>query len=318
MRRSLALSLLFATTLIAQSSNQPAYHQTATVPAKVNGYSLDTFAYDPAGHRLYASSRDGLFWLNTGEAKPVWNGPTFKDALLQVRFAPELRRVFFSTLEAVGYADVDALDKPHMFAKIHAGSIVYEPTKRELYVSYRAPSVTVFNAATGQVNGTIEVPGWFADLREAIPGQVFATLPDKEGLYVINAASHHIGAWPVEGKIEKPVRFEVDPSGQYIVLSYYQNIVAIEAATAKVVGRLVALDSPSIAFDPGTNLLVTLGTVQTADPRVLAYRIDQHGFTLDSSMTNPPGGEFFVEPFSRGFIQRRGNDILLWQAGGSR
>lgn len=316
MFRSLALSFVLVSAVAAQS-NTAAYHQIAKVPAGVNGQSFSSFAFDPTDHRLYASSRDGLFWLNVDADRPVWHGPTFKDFLMVVRFAPELRRVFFSSIDDVGYVDVDALDKPHLIARnLHAGGLVYEPQAREVYASHRGSSVFVFNGQTGERSGTIEVPGWFAQLREAIPGQVFLTLPNKEGLYTINAASHRIGPWPVDGKIEKPAYMEVDLAGKYIFLSYDRNIVAIDTATAKVVGRMVAIGTAPIAFDSGSNLLVTAGTVQTAPARLMAYRVDANGFTLVSSMDNPAVGEtrIGVEPTNHGFIQRRGTDWLLWKA----
>ena len=295
-----------------------AYRPTSAVPSVFNGNAMTTFAYDPAAHRLYAGSRDGLFWLNTDEPKPAWHGPTFKSAVVQIRFAPELRRVFFTTLDDVGYADVDALDAPHLFAHVHAGNMVYEPQQREVYVSYRAPSVTVFDGKTGATTGTIEVPGWYGILQEAIPGRVFMTLPDKPGLYVINANTHHVGSWPVEGKISTPAQMEVDPSGRYIFLSYHQNVVAIDASTATVVGRLDTVGNATMAYDPGTNLLVVLGVVQKRPPlKLMAYRVDATGLTLVSSLENPPltaSSDGTLEPTSRGFIQRGSLSWLLWAA----
>jgi DNA-binding beta-propeller fold protein YncE len=312
MRRSLAVALLLVAGLAAQSE-PPAYRQTGSVPALVNGNPLTTFAFDAAGRRLYAGSRDGLFWLETDAPKPEWHGPTFRTAVLQVRFAPELRRVFVMTLEAVAYVDVDALNHPHEFAKVRARSIVYEPQRQELYVSYGAPSVTAFNGRTAEPSGTIDIPGWYGILQEAIPGRVFLTLPDKPGLYVINANSHHVGPWPVEGDIVTPAAMEVDPQGRYIFLAYDRNVVAIDTATAKVVGRLTTVSTGSIAYDPGANLLIVMGVTQEPPVHLKAYRVDDTGFTLVATLDNPKSASgTSIEPTNNGFIQRSNYSWLLW------
>jgi hypothetical protein len=297
----------------------PEYRQVASVPAIVNGNTLGRFQFDPVGRRLYAGSTDGLFWLNVDATAPRWQGPVFKSPVTLLRIAPELRRLFFATREDVGYINLDALDAPRMLAHVRAGGLVYEPERRELYISFRAPQIVVFNAETGERSDSIKVPGWYGQLLEAIPGRVFLTLPDKPGLYVINAASHRIGAWPVDGKISTPAAMEVDPSGRHIFLSYHQNIVAIDTATAKVVGRITTLGTAAIAFDPGTRLLVAFGVTQPSPIRLTTHRVEASGFIDAGSLANPAMETGVrLEPTSGGFLQRTDKNWLIWSAGPPR
>lgn len=291
---------------------------TARVPAIVNGNTLGRLQFDPTGRRLYAGSTDGLFWLNVDASAPKWQGPVVKSPITLLRVAPELRRVFFATREDVGYVDIDAFDKIHILAHVRAGGLIYEPERRELYISFRAPQIVVFNAETGERSDSIKVPGWYGQLLEAIPGRVFLTLPDKPGLFVINAASHRIGAWPVDGKISTPAAMEVDPTGRHVFLSYHQNIVAIDTATAKVVGRITTLGTAAIAFDPETRLLVAFGVTQKSPLRLTLHRIDD-GFMDAGSMPNPAMETGVrLEPTHGGFIQRADKNWLIWSAGPRR
>ena len=70
--------------------------------------------------------------------------------------------------------------------------IVYEPTRKELYVATRDPRLLVFDGVSGRAGDDVPLPGWFGTQLEAIPGRVFVLLEDKQGLYVIDAATHHV------------------------------------------------------------------------------------------------------------------------------
>ena len=296
----------------ADKLNPSLYSHVATLPDTVGGQGLASFAFDRAANRLYAGSTLGLFWVDVNDPRPVWKGPMFKSNILHIEFGPEVRRVFYMSREDVGYVDVDALETPHSIAKLRAHDIVYEPTRQELYVAYRAPRVQVFSATSGERSGAIELPSWYAESLEAIPGRVFLTLPTKNELYAIDAASHHVGAWPVTGKIVTPAYLEADPAGRFLFLRYYQNVVAIDTSSAKVIGRISSGSTPAIAFDPGTNLLVTTFPYSSPPFKVAAYRVDDSGFTQVAAMDNPSIGISGVEPTSSGFLQAGVHSLLVW------
>lgn len=288
------------------------YAHVATLPDRVGGEGLISVSFDRVKGRLYAVSNLGLYWVDANEEKPVWKGPMFKAQLTRVECAPDLGRVFFAGRETVGYVDVNALETPHAIARVWASDLVYEPSRKEIYVAYRAPRLQVFSAVTGERSGSVELPSWEGQSLEAIPGRVFLTLPTKSGLYAIDAASHHIGPWKVTGKLVTPAFLEADPSGRYLFASYHQNIVAIDTATAAIVGRVVSGSTPSIAFDPGSGLLVATYIEGPAPQKVGAFKVDAKGLTLVGAFENPGLGTAGVEPTTNGFIQRGAHSLLVW------
>lgn len=114
-----------------------------------------------------------------------------------------------------------------------------------------------------------------------------------------------------------PVHIEADPSGRYIFAAYYQNIVAIDATNGKVIGRATTQFTPSVAFDPGTNLLVATWHEELHEVQVAAFRVDSSGLTEVAQFRNPSAGLVGVEPTSRGFVQLGTNRLYIWSARGN-
>jgi hypothetical protein len=114
------------------------------------------------------------------------------------------------------------------------------------------------------------------------------------------------------GKVVTPAHLEADPSGRYLFAAYYQNIVAIDAATGRVVGRKTVPDKAAIAFDAGSGLLVATWTDDPTPVRVAAFRVDANGLTEVAEFKNPRAGGMGVEPTSHGFVQNGVNRFYLW------
>jgi hypothetical protein len=308
-------SLVVAATvsaMAAQKDSSPVYTQVASVDSGVQGQRFRSLAFDARANRLYAGSDRGLFWVNVAEAKPVWKGPMFKQDITHIEFAPELNRVFFTTVDDVGYVNVDALTEPKLIAHERATDMTYEPERREIYVSVRGPRVSVYDGATGEPGAVVELPGWLGAGLEAVPGRVFLMQLKNPGLFVIDAKTHTLAPFPTSGKVVTPVHLEADPSGRYLFAAYYQNIVAIDPATGKVLGRVTVPSLPSIAFDPGAGLLVATWADEPTPVRVAAFRVDEKGLTEVSQFKNPQAGGIGVEPTSRGFIQVGTNRLYIW------
>lgn len=290
------------------------YTQVATIDSKFDGQPFRSLAFDAKANRLYAGSDRGLFWVNVSDAKPVWKGPMFRMDIKHIEFAPELGRVFFTTVDDLGYVSVDALTEPKLIAHIRASDMAYEPTRREVYVTSRAPRVNVYDGATGEAGAIVDLPGWLGSGLEAVPGKVFLMQEAKQGLFAIDATSHALAAFPTSEKVVTPVYLEADPSGRYLFAAYYQNIVAIDPSNGKVLGRVTVPTTPAIAFDPGADLLVATWADEPTPVRVGAFRVDAQGLTEVSQFKNPRVGGIGVEPTSHGFVQVGGNRFYLWSA----
>ena len=313
MLRTLSIALS-ALSLAAQlSGGPPLYTVMATLPFRVDGQPLRAFAFDKARNRLYAGSNRGLFWVDLSEPKPRVKGPIIRKNIVRIEFAPELSRVYYITPDEVGYADLDRFGESHqLIANLVPRDLVYEPTRREVYVSTRDPRLLVFDGQTSRREDDVPLPGWYAVELESVPGRVFFSLGDRDGLYTLDAATHHVAPWAVTGRVVTPARIEADPAGQYLFLSYYREIVAIDIARATVVGRVVTFSTPAIAFDPGERLLIATWNNDPPPTKVMAYRVDAEGLTLAAELENPDVGRSGVEPTNHGFIQAGALRLLVW------
>ncbi len=300
-----------------------AYSSVATLPRVVDGRVLSDFAYDPAAQRLYAASDEGLFWSDLSEASPVMKGPLFRKRLSRIEIAADLGRIFYlgdRGNQEVGYVDIrNGSTAPVTLAEglSWTSDLVYEPTRREVYVSTRTPRILVFDGASGERAPDVRVPGWYATGLEAMPGRVFMNIGDKNGIYQIDAATRAVTAWPIEGRVVTPAYFEADPSGRYLFATYDQYIVALDVATAKEVGRVTTTARATIAFDPGTGWLVASWADSRPRLRLKAFKVDGQGFTEVGAMDNPALGQWGIEPTSHGFIQQGGHSLLVWKALGA-
>jgi hypothetical protein len=309
--------LIVAASVAARQDSPPPYRFVATLPSVVDGGPLRTFAFDPGEKKLYVGCNRGLFWVDLSEPTPVVKGPLIKKNILKIEIAPDLARVFYFTADEVGYVDLDrGGEDEFLIGDILARDLVYEPTRHEVYIATRDPRLIVLDARSGRSGDPIPLPGWYGVELESIPGRVFLSVGGKDGLYTIDAATHRVTPWPVDGRIVTPAIIEADPSGRYLFLSYYREIVAIDIARASVVGRVVTATTPSIAFDPGERLLLATWRDE-ADPqaiKVVAFRAGDDGLTEVANLKNPRVGSVGVEPTNHGFIQAGNLALLVWSS----
>lgn len=316
--RTLRGFLVLAATAVSASlpaaATDTPYQVAARVPAVVDAYGLNRFDTDPVTGRIFAGSNNGLYWMDPAAAAPRWTGPVFKAPVVHVRVAADLRRVFFTTRTEAGFVDMDALDQPKAFATIRATGLVYEPSQHEIYVApSRENKVRVFNGRTLEDVGAVTVPGWHANLADAIPGRVFFLLPDKPGLFVINASSHKAAPWPVTGKVETPGQMDVDPTGRMIFFSYDRNVVAIDPDTATVIGRITHQGVAAMAWDPVAERLLVTRPNDPAPLPIAVLTVDKTGFTEVGRLATPGVGENRLRRSRSGFLQSAGTEWLLWR-----
>ncbi|NQW05508.1 MAG: hypothetical protein HQ485_16005 [Acidobacteria bacterium] len=307
----------YTSTNLAQGT--ASYATVAALPDVVDGQPLRDFAFDEVARRVYAASDRGLFWSDLNDARPAMKGPLFKKDLLRIEMAPDLGRLFYFTNNEIGYVDLrGASPTPVTLAvgRDWATELVYEPVRQEIYVATRTPKVLVFDARSGERGAEVKVPGWWATSLEAVPGHVFMNVSNKNGLYEIDAATHVAKPWPIDGKLVTPAYLESDPSGRNLFAVYDQFIVAIDVATAKVVGRVTTTAPPVVAFDPGTGLLVASWANASRRNLILkAFRVDDSGLTEVAEMSNPSRGLLGLEPTSGGFLQKGSHSLLVWSTG---
>ncbi len=313
---AVAATLAAAVSLGAgQRAAPPPYEVAGRVPDRVDGQPFRTFSCDPGAGRVYLGSDRGVFWIDLADPTRI-KGPAFRKDVYKIEFAENINRLFYYTDAEVGYVDAANLGSPVPLAVgLRALDLAYEPTRRELYVATRAPYLTVFDAASGE-RTRIPLPGWFASSLEAAPGRVYVNVSPKTPIYLVEAATHRVAPWPVVGALSTPGYLEADPAGRYLFVAYDRYVSAIDASTATVIGRIVAPRPISIAFDPGSRLLLASwedSDLQPAEVVALrAYRVDAGGLTEVARLTNPANGFVGLEPAYRGFLQRGAASLIVW------
>ena len=313
--------VLIASTVAYGRANNPPYTQAGRMPSVIDSESLVNFVFDPVGRRLYAQSLAGVYWMDVREGEPQFRGPILPKRTGSIEIAPDLGRLYFSKDgERFGYLNLRTHEPPKILARQQwqGGRLVYEPTRKEIYTPtrFRGEAIAVYDAETGERTAEIKLPGYRVTALEAVPGKVFFSVENKSGLYVIDATTHTVAPWPINGKLVTPALLEADPAGQYLFGQYDRHVVAIDVRSATVVARLTTAGNASFAFDPESRLLVVSASEIPEHPRVVlkTYSVSTSGFTQVANLKNPAENGGQVYSMHGGFLQRSHDSLLLWLA----
>jgi len=311
--------------LSAAPAADPGYTPVAKLPVIIDGQPLRDFAFDASASRLFACSKLGLFWAELGRARPVLKGPLFAKDLLRIELAPDLGRLFYFTDDEIGFVDIrndPTVPVPLSTGPFRAVEMVYEPTRREIYIATRSPRIIVIDGLSGRQGRDVTVPGWYAFGLEATPGRVFMNVGSKGGLFQIDAGTHEVTGWEVEGDLGTPLTLESDRSGRTLFAAFDRYLVAIDTQTAREKARLVTSRSSSMAFDPGTAWLVaSWSDWQRPVLRMRAFTVDDA--FLEAADIDGAQGEIpysaqtpvpRLEPLYRGFLQVGRRSMIVWRA----
>ena len=308
--RMFAAAVLLAASLGAVQID-PAYKVVGRIPDRTEGQQFRTFDTDRTTNRVYMGSDRGLYWLDLAEPDRV-KGPMFEKDIVKIEIAQDLGRLFYFTKDEVGYVDIRKPAEPvRMRGRIEARALAYEPTRHEVYVATRDPYLTVFDAKSGEFGVRLPVPGGFGTRLEGAPGRVYVQVQTEQGLYVIDAATHKIAPWPVKGVIT-PAHMDADPEGQFLFVSWDRYLAAVDVKKATMIERVVAPYNTSIAYDPGSRLLIASWNDDPPPVKITAYRVESTGLTVVSKLENPNIGLTGVEPTNHGFLQRGNTNLLVW------
>jgi len=319
MTRDLSIRLGFvflAAAVVHGRAAQLPYTQVARVPSVVDGQHLQTFAFDPVDHRLYAGSNEGLYWIDMRERDPRIKGPLLQKRIGTIEVAPDSGKLFYTTPDEFGYVNLRTNEPPKTLGgrQWRTARLAYEPTRKEMYIATHEHGIVVYDTNNGERGPVIELPGWYATMLEAVPGKVFFSVANKSGLFVIDAATHTVAPFPVAGKLVTPAYLDADPTGQYLFATYDRYLVAIDVPSATVVGRLTTATGARIAFDPERRLLVVSEFDAPGRPliRLRTYSVDAKGLTQVAELKNPTDGQPGLESFRGGFLQQGHRSLLLW------
>jgi hypothetical protein len=312
----LLAGLYLASPVVPQGQKTPAdpYRQVGLLPTSVDGQSLHAFAFDPTTKTLYAASSYAVFRAQMTAERPRLQKVATR-RLSRIEIAPDLGKLFYLGVDEVGSIDLRApAPRPVRIAALpHAIDLAYEPTRQELYVSNSRGPLVVFDAKSGERGAVLELPGWSAYDLEATRGRVFLMLDSVFGLFAVDAATHAVAPWPVHGRISTPARLDADPEGRYLFMAYHREFVAIDIPSATVLSRVVTPATPSIAFDPESNLLIATWNDDPPPMQIVTYAVSATGLAETARIENPAIGRVGVEPMYGGFVQRGFRDLIVWR-----
>ena len=306
--------LLVGILAFAPATSVQPYHVAATLSSVMDGRPLSWLVFDRESNKLFAGSIEGVYTADLAAPKPQMTGPLVKTHASVIEVAPDLGRVFYGGVDGIGWVP-ERGGTPVTISDKFAWDLVYEPTHHEIYASFQfLPYVMVFDARTGDRRAVLDVPGWNASQLEAVPGKVFMLVGGKDGVYTIDANTHAVEPWEVEGKLITPGMLQADPNGRYLFMARTSEIDQIDIATRRIVGKAAMFGMPSISFDPANGRLVAAWPDQTIlRERLIVFQPGPDGLKQVAQLTNTTGGLHLIRT-NHGFIQNGDHQFLVWKS----
>jgi DNA-binding beta-propeller fold protein YncE len=224
------------------------------------GYTANAHVFDAATNRIYSSSRNGVFAVDTerrkvlGQIAQVPSGAVAFDA-----DAGELY-VLARNEDQLRVIDVNARKVARSFTAPALFNVIYEPTGRELYyVRGNSTAVVVVERMHGETLAKIELDGYpsFA-LADPARGRVLVRLYNHDLIQVIDAKTHRIAvSWPM--RADGFSSMAVDQETGRVFVSAGKAVKMLDGLTGKELGRFPAGDQvASIVYDGETKLVSAL------------------------------------------------------------
>lgn len=254
----------------AGSTASPAAH--AAAPAPPTGYRIhktiavggdggwDYLAFDSAARRLYITRATRVVVLDPDTGKVVGEIPNLS-GVHGVALAQDLGRGFISNgrSDMVTVFDLKSLKVLSELKSTgqNPDAILYDPaTHRVFAFNGRGGSATVFDAASGQVAGTIPLGGKPEFAASDGKGSVFVNVEDKNELLALDAAKLTVAKrWPLAG-CDEPSGLAIDAAHQRLIVGCGNEVAPIvDISSGRMVAKLpIGKGVDATGFDPGPAL----------------------------------------------------------------
>jgi DNA-binding beta-propeller fold protein YncE len=236
------------------------YHIVKTLHVSDNGNTWDFQTIDTVGRRLYASHFSEVLVVNIDTGKLVGTIPA-GDGVHGVAIARDLNRGFVtvghsSTVLIFDLKDLNKIDEVKVGENPDA--ILYDPlTHRVFSFNGDSQDATVLDAATGKVDGTINIGGKPEFALADGKGSVYLDIVDKNLVLKINSRSLKIeNRWPT-APCERPTSMAIDLAHKRLFVGCRNlMLVVLDAGNGQVVANAkIGDDVDTTAFDPATGLI---------------------------------------------------------------
>ncbi|PWT84948.1 MAG: YVTN family beta-propeller domain-containing protein [Blastocatellia bacterium] len=253
MHRTLTLALLPFTLAMAAPTG---YHVISTI--KIGGEGgWDYLTVDSGAHRLYVSHATHVVVVDTEAGKVVGDIPD-TPGVHGIAIAPELNRGFISNGRGNNVTIFD-LKTLAAISKVNTGenpdSIRYDSVSGQVFAfNGRSKSATVIDAKTGNVAGTIPLPGKPEFSVADGKGKVYVNIEDTAEIVEIDAAKPAVTKKYSLSPCEEPSGLAIDTKNRRLFSACSNRVMAVSDPDAgKVVATpAIGARSDGAAFDPGT------------------------------------------------------------------
>lgn len=257
-KRKLILFLAAALTSSAFSLSAQSYKVTGSIPVGGNG-GWDYLAVDTPAHRLYVSHAGDVDVIDLSSNKVIGEVSGMK-RIHGIAFDDALNTGFISDggSDEIVFFDLKTFDiKKKVKAGTNPDGIVYDPASKRVFAfNGRSKNATVVNAATGNVDATIDLGGKPEFPVSDGKGNVYDNIEDKGEIVQIDSRNLKVKAhWSI-APCESPSGLAFDPSGRRLFAACDNKMMAVvNADSGKVVATPAIGEGPdAAAFDPGTKL----------------------------------------------------------------
>lgn len=259
-----AMLALVGIVMPASAATTPQYHVASEVPLPGDEF-WDYLTFDDQGKRLFIAHGSRVQVLNAADGKVVGEIPD-TPGVHGVAIADDFGRGYIS----VGRSGVIAVFDLKSLAKAseikatgdNPDAILYDAFTRKVFsFNGRGRNVTVIDAKTNEVIGTIAVDAKPEAGVTDLAGHVYVNLEDKHSIAVIDAKQGTLEkSWPLTG-CDDPTGLAIDRKHERLFAVCSNKVLAVvdaksghQIATVPIGGRV-----DGAAFDANTQLVFASG-----------------------------------------------------------
>ena len=262
------------------------------------GFYANASAFDAPRHRLYSSSRGGIFEIDTERSKVLGRvGDVLGPGSLAI--SKEHGELYLLGLyeDVVRVTDIASRKVVRTFAAPGAFNMFYEPSRGELYLLRPDTNeVRVLDRMTGRTVATIRLAGLPAFvLVDPARQRILVRLSSKDLVQIIDARERAIAvSWPLA--TDGPSAMAIDKTGTRVFAAVNRSVRMLDGLTGKEMARFPTGDTVrSMVFDSSTELVAALwGRSGVAVARVGTLGLDP----VQNVETRTVVRQLFLDPSS--------------------
>jgi hypothetical protein len=252
-----AAVLLLLAGAVAQA--RPHYHLALQVPLP-GDEGWDYLTFEQGGHRLFISHATRVLVIDTDDMHLIGEIPD-TPGVHGIALAPELGRGYISAGRSSSIVVFDLKTLARLAEIKSTGEapdgIYYEAgTRRVFAFNGRSSNVTVIEAGSDSIAGTIALPGRPESAAGDGKGHVYVNLEDKNSIAALDAHTLSVTAvWPVTG-CEGPAGLAFDAGHQRLFPACGNRVMAaMDAASGRVSGTApIGAGVDFAVYDPTARL----------------------------------------------------------------